>query len=85
MSQTYRATFAGDHVQWRDENPPGPGPLQVQITVLGPVATTTVPNGEAVAAAMQALADSGGIKSIPDPVAWQREIRRDRPLPGRDD
>ena len=22
--------------------------------------------------------------SIPDPVAWQREIRADRPLPGRD-
>lgn len=25
-----------------------------------------------------------GIGMIQDPVAWQREIRKDRPLPGRD-
>ncbi|CAN5773019.1 hypothetical protein BH20VER1_BH20VER1_12440 [soil metagenome] len=27
----------------------------------------------------------GGIRSIPDPVAWQREQRQDRPLPGREE
>ena len=26
----------------------------------------------------------GDGKSIPDPLAWQREIRQDRPLPGRE-
>lgn len=25
-----------------------------------------------------------GLRAIKDPVAWQREIRKDRPLPGRD-
>ena len=30
------------------------------------------------------IAKGGSGKSIPDPVAWQREIRQDRPLPGRD-
>jgi hypothetical protein len=35
--------------------------------------------------ALERLAAAGGIKSIRDPVAWQREIRRDRPLPGRED
>ena len=34
--------------------------------------------------AMTRLAAMGGIPEIPDPVAWQREIRKDRPLPGRD-
>jgi hypothetical protein len=34
--------------------------------------------------ALERLAALGGIKSIPDPVAWQREIRKDRPLPGRE-
>ncbi|HEX4774338.1 MAG TPA: AbrB/MazE/SpoVT family DNA-binding domain-containing protein [Candidatus Saccharimonadales bacterium] len=29
-------------------------------------------------------ANPGSLKSIKDPVAWQREIRKDRPLPGRD-
>ena len=35
--------------------------------------------------AIEDLAALGGIKSIPDPVAWQREMRKDRPLPGRDE
>lgn len=34
--------------------------------------------------AMEALAAEGAISSIPDSVAWQREQRKDRPLPGRD-
>ena len=35
--------------------------------------------------AFQALRALGGLRdAIPDPVAWQRELRQDRPLPGRD-
>jgi hypothetical protein len=35
--------------------------------------------------AFAALRAMGGLHDvIPDPVAWQREIRKDRPLPGRD-
>ena len=35
--------------------------------------------------ALAALRALGGLKDvIPDPVAWQREQREDRPLPGRD-
>ncbi len=34
---------------------------------------------------LQALSNKhGSLKSIKDPVAWQREIRKDRPLPGRE-
>lgn len=42
-------------------------------------------NGTALAKLFQQIADSGGIQSIGDPVAWQREQRQDRPLPGRED
>jgi len=36
-------------------------------------------------AAIDALRESGEIaKIIPDPVAWHREQRQDRPLPGRE-
>lgn len=36
-------------------------------------------------AALQKLRELGGIRAvIPDPAAWQRELRRDRTLPGRD-
>ena len=30
------------------------------------------------------IAKGGSGKSVPDPVAWQREVRQDRPLPFRD-
>jgi len=40
---------------------------------------------EAALAALQRLATRGGIRSIPDPVAWQREQRQDRVLPGREE
>jgi hypothetical protein len=35
--------------------------------------------------AFQRLRKLGGLRDvIPDPTAWQREIREDRPLPGRE-
>lgn len=34
---------------------------------------------------MTEMAESGAFKSIKDPVAWQREQRKDRPLPGREE
>jgi len=34
--------------------------------------------------ALDELAARGGIKSIPDPLAWQREMRQERILPGRE-
>lgn len=32
---------------------------------------------------LKQLQEIGAYKSIEDPVAWQREIRKDSPLPGR--
>ena len=37
-----------------------------------------------IEAALKTLRDRGTFASIVDPVAWQRDIRQDRPLPGRD-
>lgn len=34
---------------------------------------------------MEEIAASGVFKSIKDPVAWQKETRKDRYLPGRDE
>jgi len=34
---------------------------------------------------LRRIAARGGIKNIPDPARWQREIRQDRPLPGREE
>lgn len=34
--------------------------------------------------ALEQLSELNPFRTIADPVAWQREIRQDRPLPGRD-
>lgn len=87
MAQTYRAVLRGDHVDWIDVPPTRQGDTPVQITLLEPSAE---PEEErrarrrAAVAALAGLAAAGGFSSIPDPAAWQREIRRDRPLPGRE-
>lgn len=83
---TYKAILRGDHVQWLGDAPETNGGIAVQITVIEqPTPTDKAARGQAMAAALQKIADGGGVPSIPDPVAWQREIRRDRPLPGRDE
>ncbi len=38
-----------------------------------------------LAESLDAAARLNPFREIPDPVAWQREIRRDRPLPGREE
>jgi hypothetical protein len=36
-------------------------------------------------AALEALREMGGLPNVvSDPAAWQRDLRQDRPLPGRD-
>jgi hypothetical protein len=86
MPTTYKAVIRGDRVQWLGEAPETNGGVAVQITVVEePTAAEKAERGRAMAEALQRIADAGGVPAIPDPVAWQREIRRDRPLPGRDD
>ncbi len=40
--------------------------------------------GEQMARIMEQLAEANPFSEIDDPVAWQREIRKDRLLPGRE-
>ena len=39
--------------------------------------------GQRIRAALQTLAELNTFSEINDPVAWQKSIRQDRPLPGR--
>ena len=44
------------------------------------------PNGTKLAKLMAEVAARGtAFRDIKDPAAWQREIRKDRPLPGREE
>jgi hypothetical protein len=86
MLEKYRATIHGDKIEWEGEAPRGlKGDRTITVEVI-PVAETRRKrgNGKKMAEALAAIAALGGVKSIKDPVKWQREIRKDRPLPGRD-
>ena len=47
--------------------------------------TKKVPNSNEALKHLRKIAENGGLKHIiPDPVAWQKEIRKDKPLLGRE-
>ena len=60
------------------------GKVKVVATLESESAPTSRPTRETVLAALQRLRVRGTFREITDPVAWQREIRKDRPLPGRE-
>jgi hypothetical protein len=90
MLTTYRAVLKGNRLEWGAERPPeiaAERAVPVEITVLRDERFSSVraPDaGERMAAALEKLAGSNAVADIKDPVEWQREARRDRPLPGRD-
>ncbi|HEU0016188.1 MAG TPA: hypothetical protein VFQ45_21090 [Longimicrobium sp.] len=84
MQRTYRAVLNGDHLRWIDGPPVPAVETPVEITLLDEPRRTRS-NGKEMARALEKLARMGGMREeIPDPLEWQREIRRDRPLPGRE-
>jgi hypothetical protein len=54
------------------------------VTILEEEATGERRGGQ-MAEALSKLAESGAFSAIDDPSEWQREIRQDRPLPGREE
>ena len=58
--------------------------VKVVATLEGESENNDRPARETALAALRQLRKLGTFKEITDPVAWQREIRKDRPLPGRD-
>lgn len=82
--QTYRAILKGNRLEWADPAPVDLNPEQpVEVTILDEPDQTTE-RRKRMAEALEKLAASDAFSEISDPVEWQREIRRDRPLPGRD-
>ena len=84
MLRTYEGILEGDRVRWAGEDVPATDrPLRVHITVLEEETAEEERGGQQMADALSKLADYGAFSEIEDPNAWQRTIREDRPLPGR--
>ena len=60
------------------------GKVKVVATLESEREATDRPTQETALAALRQLQARGTFKKITDAAAWQREIRVDRPLPGRD-
>ena len=82
--ETYRAILKGNQLEWTDPAPVDLNPEQpVEVTILEE-RDQTANRRKRMAEALEKLAASDAFSEISDPVEWQREIRKDRPLPGRE-
>ena len=82
MLRTYEGTLRGDQIDWSGEAPTPERALRVHVTVLDEE-DADGSQGRRMAAALERLAESGAFADLDDPSEWQREVRAERPLPGR--
>lgn len=87
MFATYKAILHGDRLVWQEPMPDsaseGHG-VPVYVTLIQESEEELAERRETVRRLLEELAESGVFSEIDDPVAWQREIRSDRPLPWAD-
>jgi hypothetical protein len=86
--EKYRATIHGNVIEWEDDAPrelAKKGRLEVEVHVVPRLKPIPAARRRKMADALEELAalPNGALKSIKDPVKWQRQVRKDRPLPGR--
>lgn len=82
MLKTYKAILRANRLEWSEGIPERLAedrPVKVSVTILEGDARA----GEGMAEALEKLARLDAAPAIPDPVAWEREQREDRDLPGR--
>jgi hypothetical protein len=84
MSRMYDAILERGQLRWSNGGPPQDRPLRVRVVVLDETPEERAERGRRMAEILQKLAARNPFAEIKDPVAWQREIRKDRPLPGRE-
>ncbi|MEX2139695.1 MAG: hypothetical protein WD894_10565 [Pirellulales bacterium] len=88
MLNSYEAILQDNRIEWSGNSPPDLKPdraVRVQVTLLDTLPSRAVTSqGHLMAAALERLAATNGSRELPDGVTWEREIRQDRPLPGRD-
>jgi hypothetical protein len=91
MLQTFEAKLTGNQLEWIDEIPElidkTYQPISVYVTFreAKPIEESdALRKKQRIAEALEKLAAMDAVADITDPVAWQREVRQDRPLPFRE-
>ena len=87
MLTTYEAVLRDNLIEWREDAPrhlaPGKA-VHVHVTVLGDTVVSVGSQGQKMAAVLEQLAQSQTFAGV-DAALWEREVRTERPLPGRDE
>lgn len=80
MQTSYQAILRGDRLEWSSEAP-DVAPNQavtVTVTINDNASTSAIPSqGARMVAALAKLASLETRSELADPVAWERDIRRD--------
>jgi hypothetical protein len=89
MLCTYRATLRGESLEWRSDRPRhlrSEEPVEVHITILDEMTDPAElsSQGQRMAAVLEALSQLQKRTLPTDAAAWERDLRQDRSLPGRD-
>ena len=91
MAQTFQALLTGDQLKWNPSRPaklPRDKPIMVNVTVFDATVfdepVSELPPGDAMSASLEQLARLAPFADIDSPFDWQRDLRTDRSLPGRD-
>jgi len=73
-------------LEWTDAAPTDLNAEQsVEVTIVSsPTDSDVVARGRRMVEILERLAAMNAFSEISDPSEWQREIRKDRPLPGRE-
>jgi len=87
MIATYKARLKGNLLDWQEEIPPAQTePISVLVTLLPETSPEpSISSGRRIVGILSRLAAISSLATIPDPVAWQKEQRRDRPFPDREE
>lgn len=84
MSKIYEAVLRGDRLEWSGKSPEVERATPVRVILLDEEGASGGERGRRMSEALARVADMGGASGISEPGLWERENRRDRPLPGRD-
>lgn len=89
MLNTYRAILRGKTLEWVSDGPtelPSDRAIPVHVTILEETPEATASErGLRMVDALEKLAHLPSSLTSLDPVQWEREMRQERPLPGRKD
>ena len=77
MHQIYQAVLKGNLIEWQGQVPTLNEPMRIQVTFVEDSMDAPAPQQKlAMLDALDSLAAGGTFTKIDDPVAWQREIRK---------